>query len=52
MPNNYYDGLYFMESGQVSVFAETATGNQLLRTFGASTVIGELGVYQQAPRLT
>jgi len=46
-----YDGLYFLESGQVSVWLEMAEGQKKrLRTFKGGTILGEMGLYAQAPR--
>ena len=40
------DALYMLETGQVSVYLETAPGERLrLRKMGAGTVTGELGIY-------
>jgi SulP family sulfate permease len=40
------DALYLLETGQVSVYLETAPGERLrLREMGAGTVTGELGTY-------
>lgn len=46
-----YDGLYFLESGQVSVWLEMAEGQKKrLRTFKGGTILGEMGLYAQVPR--
>jgi SulP family sulfate permease len=40
------DALYFIESGQVTVFLEFDDGRKLrLRSMGAGTVVGEIGVF-------
>ncbi len=42
------DALYFVESGQVSLIRELATGKtERLGTFGEGTVLGEVGFYSQ-----
>ena len=42
-----YDGLYFVEAGELSVFVDYVDGKrQYLRTFLYGTVIGEMGVIQ------
>lgn len=43
-------GLFFIESGQVTVQLESAAGRTMrLRTMGPGTVIGEMGVYLGIP---
>ncbi len=43
-------GLYFIETGQVTVRMETAEGRSVrLRTMGAGTVVGEMGFYLGTP---
>jgi SulP family sulfate permease len=43
-------GLYFIETGQVTVRMETAEGRSVrLRRMGAGTVVGEMGFYLGAP---
>jgi len=45
------DNLSFIESGQVSIYLESAADHPLrLQTLGAGTVIGEIGLYLNAPR--
>jgi sulfate permease, SulP family len=45
------DGLYFVESGEVTVLLELPDGNTTrLRTMGAGTVVGEMGLYLDKPR--
>ncbi|MEM9771342.1 MAG: SulP family inorganic anion transporter, partial [Cyanobacteria bacterium P01_D01_bin.73] len=45
------DGLYFLVSGRVSVWLEPKYGTpKRLRKFTPGTVLGELGLYQNAPR--
>jgi SulP family sulfate permease len=45
------DALYWIEQGQVSAVLELADGQRLrLRTTGAGTLMGELGVYLGMPR--
>ncbi|WP_013334531.1 SulP family inorganic anion transporter [Gloeothece verrucosa] len=45
------DGLYFLESGQISVVVSMANGQtKRLRTYKSGTIIGEMGLYQQANR--
>ncbi|MGD1937938.1 MAG: SLC26A/SulP transporter family protein [Cyanophyceae cyanobacterium] len=45
------DGLYFLVSGRVSVWLEPDHGKaKRLRKFTPGTVLGELGLYQNAPR--
>ena len=45
------DGLYFLVSGRVSVWLEPPSGlPKRLRKFTPGTVLGELGLYQNAPR--
>lgn len=45
------DGLYLLESGQVSVLLELPNGlNKRLRTFNSGTILGEMGLYAKAPR--
>ena len=46
-----FDGLYFLESGRLSVLLELPDGQtKRLRSFTGMTTIGEIGLYQQAPR--
>jgi SulP family sulfate permease len=43
------DALFFVESGEVSVYAEFGNGQtRRIRTMGAGTILGELGLYRQA----
>jgi len=43
-------GLFFIESGKVTVLLKLANGKQMrLRTAGEGTVIGELGLYLNTP---
>jgi SulP family sulfate permease len=45
------DGLYFLETGKISVFLTLGNGEtKRLRTYDSGTIIGEMGLYQQAPR--
>lgn len=45
------DGLYFVESGQVSVVIEPSPGvMKRLRTYQTGTILGEMGLYGNAPR--
>ncbi|HEY9609528.1 SLC26A/SulP transporter family protein [Allocoleopsis sp.] len=45
------DGLYFVESGQVSVVLELPSGQtKRLQTYNSGTIIGEMGLYGNAPR--
>ncbi len=45
------DALYWIERGQVSALLELGDGQQLrLRTMGAGTMVGELGLYLGVPR--
>jgi SulP family sulfate permease len=45
------NGLYFLESGKISVFLTLANGEiKRLRTYNSGTIIGEMGLYQQANR--
>lgn len=45
------NGLYFLETGQVSVLQRFADGStRRLRTYLSGTVIGEMGLYAQIPR--
>lgn len=45
------DGLYFLESGQVTVILELPDGHTIRRrTYNRGTVIGEMGLYTKAPR--
>lgn len=45
------DGLYFLETGQVSVLRALPNGqSQRLRTYNSGTIIGEMGLYENAPR--
>jgi SulP family sulfate permease len=45
------NGLYFLESGQVSVFLELADGKtKRLRTYQSGTILGEIGLYANIPR--
>ncbi len=46
-----FNGLYFIESGQVSVILRLPNGEtQRIRTYLAGSTIGEIGVYLQTPR--
>lgn len=47
-----YDGLYFLEAGQLSVLQDSDPPRQshILRTHLPGTVIGEMGLYTRAPR--
>ena len=45
-----YDGIYFVESGQVSIIKEINGKNIILRTYSNGTILGEMGLYRQAPR--
>ncbi|MEB3283585.1 MAG: SulP family inorganic anion transporter [Lyngbya sp.] len=45
------DGLYFVESGQVSVIFELPTGQiKRVQTYYSGTILGEIGHYMNAPR--
>ncbi len=45
------DGLYFLESGQVSVTLDLSHGKtKRLRTYNSGTILGEIGLYANAPR--
>jgi SulP family sulfate permease len=45
------EGLYFLESGQISVFLTLPNGTtKRLRTFKSGTIIGEMGLYQNTTR--
>ncbi len=45
------DSLYFIEHGEVSVLLHLEDGKTLrLRTFGAGTIVGEMGLYLGVPR--
>jgi SulP family sulfate permease len=45
------DGLYFLESGQVSVVLELSSGQtKRLQTYNSGTIIGEMGLYGNTPR--
>ncbi|MGH2412933.1 MAG: cyclic nucleotide-binding domain-containing protein, partial [Microcystaceae cyanobacterium] len=45
------NGLYFLESGQVSVILELVDGKtKRLRTYNSGTILGEIGLYAKAPR--
>ena len=45
------DGLYFLESGRVSVILELPDGKTLRRaTYTSGTILGEMGLYAQVPR--
>jgi SulP family sulfate permease len=45
------DGLYFLEAGQVSVLRALPNGRmQRLRTYNSGTIVGEMGLYENAPR--
>ncbi len=45
------DALYIVESGRVTVSLPLADGRSVrLRSFGPSTIVGEMAVYTQAPR--
>jgi sulfate permease, SulP family len=45
------DSLFFVESGRLSVWLEPGSGGRSrLRTLGAGTVAGEMGLYRDAPR--
>jgi SulP family sulfate permease len=45
------EGLYFLESGQVSIVLELPNGQtKRLRTYNSGTILGEIGLYGQAPR--
>ncbi len=45
------DGLYFMESGRVSVVVELPNGKTMRRrTYTGGAILGEMGFYAQAPR--
>lgn len=44
------DGLYFVESGQISTFLELADGTtQRLQSVGAGNIVGERSLYAQMP---
>lgn len=42
--------LYFLASGQVSIYQETETGLTRLRTMGPGSMIGEMALYLSQPR--
>jgi SulP family sulfate permease len=45
------DGLYFLESGRVSVVFELEDGSEKrVQTYTGGTILGEMGLYQNAPR--
>jgi SulP family sulfate permease len=45
------DGLYFLESGQLSVVLELPNGQtKRLQTYNSGTIIGEMGLYANAAR--
>lgn len=45
------DGLYFVESGTIAIHINLGAGKtKRLRSMGAGTVIGEMGLYMNAPR--
>jgi sulfate permease, SulP family len=45
------EGLYFIESGQVSVVVELSDGEtKRLRTYSSGAIVGEMGLYGNAPR--
>lgn len=45
------DGLYFLESGQVTVILELSNQKtKRLRTFNSGTILGEIGLYANAAR--
>lgn len=45
------NGLYFLESGQVSVVIALSNGqSKRLRTYNSGTILGEMGLYSKAPR--
>ena len=45
------DGLFFVESGQVSILLPLEAGRvKRLRTFRAGSLFGEMGLYSKAPR--
>jgi len=45
------DGLYFLESGRVSVVFELENGiKKRVQTYTSGTILGEMGLYQNAPR--
>jgi len=44
------DGLYFLEAGRVSVCKEINQNIERLRTFSSGTILGEMGLYGNAPR--
>ncbi|MGH2655753.1 MAG: SulP family inorganic anion transporter [Actinomycetota bacterium] len=45
------DGLYFLESGRLTVQLESAEGGRMrLRTMGPGTVVGEVTLYLRTPR--
>ncbi|MEO1350429.1 MAG: SulP family inorganic anion transporter [Cyanobacteria bacterium J06635_15] len=48
---DYSDSLYFVASGQLNVLLEMPDGStRRLRSFGPGAVLGEMGLYTQAPR--
>ncbi|HEY9609529.1 SLC26A/SulP transporter family protein [Allocoleopsis sp.] len=45
------NGLYFLESGQLSVVLELSNGQtKRLQTYNSGTILGEMGLYANAPR--
>ncbi len=45
------DSLYFIESGEVSAMLTLDDGSAIrLHTFGAGSIVGEMGLYQKNPR--
>jgi SulP family sulfate permease len=47
-----FDGLYFVESGQVSVVQDLGDGQtKRLRTYTTGTTIGEMGLYRKTQRM-
>ncbi len=45
------DDLFFIEIGEVSIFLELETGEQVrLQTLGCGTIVGELGLFLGTPR--
>ena len=45
------EGLYFIESGQISVVVELSDGEtKRLRTYTTGAIVGEMGLYGNAPR--
>jgi len=46
-----YNGLYFLEAGQINILQQSPQGyRRVLRTHQAGIVIGEMGLYNQASR--